>query len=103
VSASFHLQDFVSATSQVRLRFSATDKPNNSETEGGVDAVRIERRDCTPLPDCNGNGIVDSDDIASGRSLDTDSNGVPDECVLPIGGKTRANPNPPGTAPDRTL
>jgi hypothetical protein len=30
--------------------------------------------------DCNGNGILDSDDVASGRSFDVDSNGVPDGC-----------------------
>ncbi|MCX5649883.1 MAG: right-handed parallel beta-helix repeat-containing protein, partial [Planctomycetota bacterium] len=30
--------------------------------------------------DCNGNGIVDSADIANGTSADTDGNGVPDEC-----------------------
>lgn len=30
--------------------------------------------------DCNGNGINDADDIASGTSDDIDGNGVPDEC-----------------------
>ena len=30
--------------------------------------------------DCNGNGITDACDIASGRSQDLDGNGVPDEC-----------------------
>ncbi|MFN5497819.1 MAG: right-handed parallel beta-helix repeat-containing protein [bacterium] len=30
--------------------------------------------------DCNGNGIVDSADIANGTSADTDGNGIPDEC-----------------------
>jgi hypothetical protein len=55
------------------------------------------------LADCNGNGILDGDDIASGRSLDVDFNGLPDECNLPTGGKVRANPNPPGTAPGRSV
>lgn len=32
-------------------------------------------------PDCNGNGLHDGDDIASGRSQDTDHDGVPDECA----------------------
>jgi hypothetical protein len=35
---------------------------------------------CSPAPDCNGNGIPDSEDIAAGTSLDCDANGVPDEC-----------------------
>lgn len=30
--------------------------------------------------DCNGNGILDSTDIANGTSADTDANGIPDEC-----------------------
>ena len=31
-------------------------------------------------PDCNGNGIPDSEDIANGTSNDCNSNAVPDEC-----------------------
>jgi hypothetical protein len=30
--------------------------------------------------DCNENGILDATDIAGGTSLDTDGDGVPDEC-----------------------
>jgi hypothetical protein len=30
--------------------------------------------------DCNNNGILDGDDIASGRSFDSNTNGVPDRC-----------------------
>ena len=36
-----------------------------------------------PDPDCNGNGIPDSDDIANG-SLDCNLNGTPDECELAL-------------------
>ncbi len=32
------------------------------------------------LPDCNGNGVGDGQDIADGASADCDNNGVPDEC-----------------------
>ncbi|MCG3131279.1 MAG: hypothetical protein FLDDKLPJ_02069 [Phycisphaerae bacterium] len=32
-------------------------------------------------PDCNGNGLHDGDDIASGRSRDADGDGLPDECA----------------------
>jgi hypothetical protein len=33
-----------------------------------------------PLFDCNTNGILDSQDIASGFSMDDNGNGIPDEC-----------------------
>ncbi|MGB2986797.1 MAG: thrombospondin type 3 repeat-containing protein [Phycisphaerae bacterium] len=32
------------------------------------------------FPDCNGNGVPDDEDIASGTSEDCDSDGTPDEC-----------------------
>jgi hypothetical protein len=32
------------------------------------------------LPDCNGNGIVDSEDIAAGTLIDANGDGVPDSC-----------------------
>jgi len=34
----------------------------------------------TSAPDCNGNGVEDAVDIASGYSVDQDGNGIPDEC-----------------------
>jgi hypothetical protein len=34
------------------------------------------------VPDCNGNGLCDFDDIASGRSKDCNGNGIPDECEI---------------------
>ncbi|MBX3384730.1 MAG: PQQ-dependent sugar dehydrogenase [Phycisphaeraceae bacterium] len=34
-------------------------------------------------PDCNGNGVADSCDIAQGTSIDADGNGIPDECEFP--------------------
>lgn len=33
-----------------------------------------------PIEDCNGNGIDDSIDVASGKSADVNANGIPDEC-----------------------
>ncbi len=39
--------------------------------------------DCLPSPpdpDCNGNGVLDSCDIADGTSTDANGNGVPDDC-----------------------
>lgn len=38
--------------------------------------------DCE-TPDCNGNGVNDTCDLASGRSTDLNANGRPDECDLP--------------------
>jgi len=38
----------------------------------------------TLLADCNGNGIADADDIASGFSLDDNGNGQPDECDVTL-------------------
>jgi hypothetical protein len=35
---------------------------------------------CLGLPDCNGNGVLDSCDVANGTSEDGDGDGVPDEC-----------------------
>lgn len=36
--------------------------------------------DVCQLPDCNGNGVEDSEDIVFGNSIDCDGNTVPDEC-----------------------
>ena len=33
-----------------------------------------------PDPDCNGNGVLDSCDIADGTSTDANANGIPDDC-----------------------
>ncbi|MDG2142957.1 MAG: hypothetical protein P8N31_05320, partial [Planctomycetota bacterium] len=38
--------------------------------------------------DCNGNGILDDDDIAAGTSLDCNANGIPDECDIASGFST---------------
>ena len=31
--------------------------------------------------DCNGNGVDDTEDIATGFSADANTNGIPDECL----------------------
>jgi len=43
------------------------------------------------FPDCNGNGVPDPNDIASGYSQDCNNNGMPDECEP--GGTTDCNGN----------
>ncbi len=39
-----------------------------------------------PDPDCNGNGQLDSCDIADGTSPDCNTNGIPDDCDIGKGG-----------------
>ena len=43
---SFLISDFVSPTSQVVVRFSATDNPNDSVTEAAIDAVSVTTLNC---------------------------------------------------------
>ncbi len=45
---SFMVSDYVTPTSQVRVRFSAVDNPNNSVTEAGVDAFTVVRLNYNP-------------------------------------------------------
>jgi hypothetical protein len=43
------------------------------------------------LNDCNGNGVADGTDIASGTSADCNGNGVPDSCDIASGTSNDAN------------
>ncbi len=49
--ASFDVGQFATVTSQVRMRFSATDNPNNSLTEAALDAFKIEVVQCLLILD----------------------------------------------------
>ncbi|MCH7527309.1 MAG: hypothetical protein IID39_07725, partial [Planctomycetes bacterium] len=44
------LKDYIIPTAQVRIRFSATDNPNNSVTEAGLDAFSIDDFVCNDEP-----------------------------------------------------
>jgi len=46
----------------------------------GLAKVLIPTEHLVPGVDCNGNGVPDECDVASGFSLDADGNHVPDEC-----------------------
>jgi len=66
VHRTFNVNDFVTPSSQVRLRFSAIDNPNNSITEAAVDAVQISALVCIPpeaVGDLNCDGQVGFPDI----------------------------------------
>lgn len=46
------------------------------------DAIAWWKNELFPVEDCNGNGVSDLLDIASGKSGDADLNGIPDECQM---------------------
>ncbi len=47
----FRVSDYVTPSANVRVRFSVSDDPNNSLTEGGLDEVQAQVFDCTaPAP-----------------------------------------------------
>jgi hypothetical protein len=77
----FSVADVIVPTTQMQMRFIASDEGDGSLVEAALDDFEASSFECLgEFEDCNGNGIVDSDDIASGRSDDNNGNGVPDEC-----------------------
>ncbi|MBL9149269.1 MAG: hypothetical protein JNM94_11300 [Phycisphaerae bacterium] len=55
------------------------DDPTTPDTGAGTAPI-VDMGAFEHFPDCNGNGIEDANDIASGTSADIDGNGTPDEC-----------------------
>ncbi len=95
VERTFRLADYVPLTSDVRVRFSATDNPNNSVTEAAVDAVQVLDLSCLDAGtgDFDGNGSVDLWDFSRfqacferdpmpGLCLPGDMNGIGDTIDL---------------------
>ncbi|MEW6199884.1 MAG: choice-of-anchor W domain-containing protein [Planctomycetota bacterium] len=64
-------------TGTVRMAWHWLEFPKNSQIAFDITAGQV---DLPSGPDCNHNGIPDSQDIAGGTSSDCDANGVPDEC-----------------------
>ncbi|MGD8452603.1 MAG: C1 family peptidase [Phycisphaerae bacterium] len=63
----WRVSDYVTPTSQVRVRFTVDDSPNNSLVEALVDDFQVWTLECVPdtLPgDVNGDGAVDNFDIS---------------------------------------
>jgi hypothetical protein len=79
VDVSVKVSDYVQLTSQVRLRFSVADNPNNSITEAAVDAIAVVDITCLALGtgDADGDGDVDLDDFASWADCMTGPAGGP--------------------------
>jgi hypothetical protein len=64
----FVVGQYVTPTDQVRVRFTANGAALNSIAEAGIDNLRVERVLCEGapcLPDVNGSGAVDADDLVA--------------------------------------
>ncbi|GJM19549.1 MAG: hypothetical protein DHS20C14_17620 [Phycisphaeraceae bacterium] len=62
----YRLADFITPTSQVRVRFVASDFGDGSIVEAGLDDFALEFRGCpatTNFADCDGNGSLNVDDV----------------------------------------
>ncbi|MFG0285349.1 MAG: GC-type dockerin domain-anchored protein [Phycisphaerales bacterium JB039] len=68
--ASFIITDFVPLTDQVRVRFNATDNPNDSVTEAGIDRFwLLTDGDATCRVDLTGDGSLDFFDFLEFQNL----------------------------------
>ncbi len=71
VERTVQITDYITPlTSQMKIRFSATDEPNNSISEAGIDAIHIHdilcgAVFCVTRGDLDGDGGVDGSDIGS--------------------------------------
>ena len=63
----FKVSDFITPTTNVRVRFNVTDNPNNSLTEGAIDAFSIVDYECSAAS-CT-KGDVNDDDAVNGADI----------------------------------
>jgi hypothetical protein len=85
-SVNFRVGQYVAPTSQVRLRFTTSDSPNNSVTEAGIDNLTVDELVCTEpcAADVSGDGTVNVDDLlaviaawgATSGPADVDQDGI---------------------------
>ncbi len=88
VEKQFMVSDFVTPSSEMRVRFVASDMGSGSIVEAGVDDFRISITGCPPanIADINGDGILDIADVfaflsaynASDLSVDFTNDGILD-------------------------
>ena len=80
---SYDISSWADGVSNLRLRW-VLGPTDGSVTYHGwnIDDIEIIATDTSvePPPDCNENGVPDSQDIVDGTSTDTNGNGIPDEC-----------------------
>ena len=93
IQHSFNVSDFALLTSNVQVRFIVGDLGAGSIVEAAIDDFSYEDVDCSGVADCNGNGVIDADDIANGTSLDCDLDNIPDECSTANGSVADCNAN----------
>jgi len=73
----------VTNTTNMRIRYTASDLGTPSIVECGLDSFKVYRN--IPITDCNNNGVPDATDIANSSSADCNSNSIPDECDISSG------------------
>lgn len=85
------VSEYVTPTSQVRLRWTASDLPNNSVTEAGIDNFKVDSFLCTEAPPCaedvNGDSVVDVSDLVDvvlAWGSDDDAADITDDGIVDV-------------------
>ena len=86
------LTSFAGQDVLVSWHFRSHDEGTNDTLGWQIDSIKLVSGAETNN-DCNGNGVLDSCDIAEGTSDDCNSNGIPDTCDISEGTSTDCNDN----------